>query len=282
MSSGQGGEAAPGAGIGRLTEQEAKLVAKLLSDPTFFPIEFRTWLKQFIEGSGIIITASQVQGGSGSNISTGLPAGIILAVAGSSAVPADCIACDGSVKVRTDYPLLFQVIGSTWGAGDGSTTFNVPDLRDRTLFGSGGRVGVAETDGVAFGSRGGPLHHHYFSQTSGWQGDHSHSFSGSFSGGTGGGGGHQHLAHDDGSSSGQMGGVETAASGTARYSVQNPRYYTGSAGDHSHSFSGSVSGNTGNNGGHNHVTSGDTSGGYAQDKFSYAGVIYVITIGTAA
>jgi len=277
MSSGQqagGGDAAQGAGLARLTEQEQKLVAKLLSDPTYFPIEFRTWLKQFIEGSGIIITASQIQGGQGTNIATGLPAGLVVACAGSSAVPADCLVCDGSVKVRTDYPLLFTAIGVAWGAGDGSTTFNIPDLRDRALYGAGGAVGIAQTDGVAFGSRGGPAHHHGFGQTSQGGGSHSHSVSGSTD---------THNGHSHGNDSGLIARTNLAtvvvnsSSGTSRYLVDGSTGIS-SGGSHSHGFSGSTS----SDGSHSHFVSGDTSGGYLQDKASFAGVIYAITIGTAA
>jgi microcystin-dependent protein len=271
-----GGGAAPGAGLGRLTESEQKLVAKLLSDPTFFPIEFRTWLKQFIEGSGIIITASQIQGGQGTNIATGLPAGVIIPVAAAGAVPVDCLICDGSVKVRTDYPILFERIGVAWGAGDGSTTFNIPDLRDRALYGAGGAVGVAQTDGVAFGSRGGPAHKHYFNQTSGGGGSHSHSVSGS----TGGGGGHQHTAPSGGQGfASSVGGTAAlGGGGTSRFLVNDYFFGTNTAGDHSHSISGSTS----SDGSHSHNVQGDTSGGGAYDKPSFAGVIYVISIGTAA
>jgi microcystin-dependent protein len=38
------------------------------------------------------------------------------------------LACDGSAVSRTTYASLFSAIGTTYGAGDGSTTFNVPDL----------------------------------------------------------------------------------------------------------------------------------------------------------
>ena len=41
------------------------------------------------------------------------------------------ITCDGSAVSRTTYPYLYQAIGTTWGIGDGTTTFNVPDLRNR-------------------------------------------------------------------------------------------------------------------------------------------------------
>lgn len=41
------------------------------------------------------------------------------------------ITCDGSAVSRTTYLYLYQAIGTTWGIGDGTTTFNVPDLRNR-------------------------------------------------------------------------------------------------------------------------------------------------------
>lgn len=55
-----------------------------------------------------------------------LPVGVYLPYGGSSA-PTGWLICDGSAKSRTDYALLFDAIGTTFGAGDGSTTFNLPD-----------------------------------------------------------------------------------------------------------------------------------------------------------
>lgn len=46
------------------------------------------------------------------------------------------LVCDGSVISRTDYSALFDQIGTTYGAGDGSTTFAIPDLRGRVLIGN--------------------------------------------------------------------------------------------------------------------------------------------------
>ena len=42
-------------------------------------------------------------------------------------IPAGGLLCDGSAVSRTDYAKLFSAIGTTWGAGDGSTTFNLPN-----------------------------------------------------------------------------------------------------------------------------------------------------------
>lgn len=54
-------------------------------------------------------------------------AGFISAFAGSTA-PAGWLVCDGSAISRTDYADLFAAISTTYGTGDGSTTFNLPDL----------------------------------------------------------------------------------------------------------------------------------------------------------
>ena len=63
-------------------------------------------------------------------------AGEIKALAGAT-IPAGWLVCDGSAINRIDFSALFAAIGSTWGAGDGSTTYNIPDLRGRTAIGAG-------------------------------------------------------------------------------------------------------------------------------------------------
>lgn len=66
-----------------------------------------------------------------------LPSGAIVDFA-STNVPAGWLLCDGSAVSRTNYALLFAAIGTVYGAGDGSTTFNLPDFRRRVAVGSGG------------------------------------------------------------------------------------------------------------------------------------------------
>jgi hypothetical protein len=56
-----------------------------------------------------------------------VPVGAILPYAGFSAPPGFLL-CDGSAVSRQTYAALFSVIGTTYGAGDGSTTFNLPNL----------------------------------------------------------------------------------------------------------------------------------------------------------
>ena len=63
------------------------------------------------------------------------PTGVVHAFAGST-TPAGWLLCDGSAVSRTDYAALFAVIGTTYGTGDGSTTFNLPNLTDKFIEGS--------------------------------------------------------------------------------------------------------------------------------------------------
>jgi microcystin-dependent protein len=58
------------------------------------------------------------------------PAGVLLPFAGSTA-PTGWLLCAGQAISRATYAGLFAVIGTAYGAGDGTTTFNVPDLRGR-------------------------------------------------------------------------------------------------------------------------------------------------------
>lgn len=87
-----------------------------------------------------------------SGVGGGPPAGTILAY-GASSPPTGYLACDGSAVSRTTYATLFGVLGTTWGVGDGSTTFNLPDLRGRAPIGSGTGSGLtARTLGTNYGA----------------------------------------------------------------------------------------------------------------------------------
>jgi Microcystin-dependent protein len=71
-----------------------------------------------------------------------VPVGVVEAFAGASA-PAGWLLCYGQNVSRTAYAALFAVIGTTFGAGDGSTTFTLPDLRGRTIIGKDDMGGAA-------------------------------------------------------------------------------------------------------------------------------------------
>jgi microcystin-dependent protein len=67
----------------------------------------------------------------------GIPVGTILDFASDTA-PDGYLTCDGSAVSRSTYSALFTIIGTKWGVGNGTTTFNLPDLRRRVTVGSGG------------------------------------------------------------------------------------------------------------------------------------------------
>eukprot|EP00942_MAST-04A_sp_MAST-4A-sp1_P011060 g11060.t1 len=56
--------------------------------------------------------------------------------------PSGWMACDGSAISRSNYPDLFAILGTTYGAGDGSSTFNIPDMRGRVAVGTGSGAGL--------------------------------------------------------------------------------------------------------------------------------------------
>jgi len=69
-------------------------------------------------------------------VSGGIPAGAVMSFAMNSA-PAGWLAADGTAVSRSTYAALFAAISTTYGAGDGSTTFALPDLRGIFVRGSG-------------------------------------------------------------------------------------------------------------------------------------------------
>lgn len=81
-----------------------------------------------------------------------LTTGTITAFAGVSA-PEGWLLCHGQAISRDDYGALFDVIGTTYGAGNGTTTFNVPDARGRTGVGAGQGAGLTSRAlGAMFGT----------------------------------------------------------------------------------------------------------------------------------
>ena len=71
---------------------------------------------------------------------------------GGSVIPSEYLLCNGQAVSRTDYAELFTVIGTAFGTGDGSTTFNIPDLRETAPVGTGIRGnGVTSHDTYTLG-----------------------------------------------------------------------------------------------------------------------------------
>jgi len=93
---------------------------------------------------------------------SGTPVGTII-VWSTSTAPAGYLICDGSAVSRTTYAALFAVIGTTYGEGDGNSTFNLPNVVGKFL--KGGTAGIINTEslpnitGKASGSREGRTVH---------------------------------------------------------------------------------------------------------------------------
>ena len=95
------------------------------------------------------------------------PAGSMIMFGGAVA-PTGWLFCDGAAVSRETYAALFAAIGTTWGAGDGSTTFNLPDARGRSAMGAGQGSGLtARTLGTTLGEESHAL-------TANENGTHSH------------------------------------------------------------------------------------------------------------
>lgn len=100
-----------------------------------------------------------------------IPPGVVWEYGGSSA-PTGWLFCDGSAVSRTTYSALFTAIGTTYGSGDGSTTFNLPNRSGRVGIGAGtgsgltarslGATGGAETHLLTAAESGVPAHAHTF------------------------------------------------------------------------------------------------------------------------
>ena len=77
-----------------------------------------------------------------------VPSGAVIPFAGSTA-PQGYLLCDGREVSRADYPYLFDAIGTTYGEGDGNTTFNLPNLQDKFIEGAGiNAVGTEKSAGL--------------------------------------------------------------------------------------------------------------------------------------
>lgn len=124
---------------------------------------------------------------------------------GGTSAPTGWLLCNGAAVSRSTYADLFAVVGTTYGAGDGSSTFNLPDLRDRFAVGSGTTYSAGATGGAAthtLSTAEMPAHTH--SATSVDSG-HTHNFAV---------GNNADIDNDVGTSSGS-GSTDTTASGTA-------------------------------------------------------------------
>lgn len=119
----------------------------------------------------------------GGSASLALPSGSVMVYAGATA-PDGWLLCRGQAISRSTYPELFAVLSTTYGAGDGSTTFNLPNLLGRVPVGQnpGGtfatlaEAGGAETVTLTGAQSGMPSHGHTLSLSISDHPGHTHTF----------------------------------------------------------------------------------------------------------
>jgi microcystin-dependent protein len=166
---------------------------------------------------------------------TATPSGAVMAFAMNSP-PTGWLKCNGAAVSRATYSALFTAIGTTFGVGDGSTTFNLPDLRGEWVRGwdDGRSVDTGRVFGSAQSEMIGPHNHGATSVSSS-----SSSTSGTFSGTTSSDGAHTHTvgANNDWST---FAYTSASANGAAVASSVS----TSSNGAHTHTVSGAISAST--------------------------------------
>jgi microcystin-dependent protein len=108
----------------RMTASQRGLIASPATGLLVFQTDAPSGFYYYTGSAWIILSTAENQ----------VPAGTIMPYAGSSA-PTGWALCDGSAISRSTYSTLYSIVSTTYGSGDGSSTFNIPDLRGRTVFG---------------------------------------------------------------------------------------------------------------------------------------------------
>lgn len=119
-------------------------------------VQIKKYLNDPIAGPAALVTLA-------------IPSGVLWPFAMSS-LPAGWLACDGTAVSRTTYAALFAAIGTIWGSGNGTTTFNIPNFAGRTLVGIGTGTAVDATAWSLAQNKGAETH----SLTAAENGEHDH------------------------------------------------------------------------------------------------------------
>lgn len=210
------------------------------------------------------LTPAMIGGVAVADPSTAQPGDYIFSAATTRA---GALLCDGSAYSRATYAALFAAIGTTAGAGDGTTTFNVPDFRDKAPVGAsatrtrGGSSGAAT---AALTAANLPAHlHGYSATTAPASNDHSHTYSGTT------GTDSPDHAHGPGSGSLFVDSINIAnqpnvATGGGSTNMPSSSAFSGAGATaganarHAHGYSGTTSGVSAT---HTHTVSGNTDNG---------------------
>jgi hypothetical protein len=118
----------------------------------------RTWV------TGEIVSSSQMNTHVRDNFNAVMPLGTYLWRPGTSTtvettLEGRFLECNGAAVSRAVYSSLFALTSTSFGGGDGSTTFNLPDLRGRAPVGQGGPGVLGSSEGAALANRG--MNHHH-------------------------------------------------------------------------------------------------------------------------
>lgn len=133
------------------------------------PDEFKAWLTRFFGAAGEVLSISGVTGLKQATVPVGA-----LFMWGAATAPDFYLLCDGAAVSRTTYAALFATIGTTYGVGDGSTTFNLPNLKGRVPVGLDAAQAEFDTLAETGGAKTLPAHTHSISS----DGSHQHGPSG--------------------------------------------------------------------------------------------------------
>lgn len=222
-----------------------------------------------VDGSGTLTDPYVISLDTPPEDGVGFPPGSMMMYVGFAA-PTGWLLCEGQAVSRTTYAGLYAVIGTTFGVGDGTDTFNVPDLRERFPLGHSetrplGTSGGTEDTTLAVGNIPGHTHtmahvhsiaHNHGAFDSGDAGEHDHPITST------------NLAKDDAAtnaatvSRGQSGGSNTNAP-------------IGDAGAHHHTVN--VPNYTGNSGGSSAAATGSTGSGAAFSNMPpYTALTFII------
>jgi microcystin-dependent protein len=205
-----------------------------------------------------------------------MPSGSITQFAGSTA-PTGWLSCDGASVSRTTYAALFAIIGTTYGAGDGSTTFGLPNMKGRIPVG----FDSAQTEFDALGETGGakthtltsaemPSHTHTQDSHNHTQNSHGHTTDSQ--------GSHAHNVSITGSGTSSTShrheGTATLARGVLGGALLGYNFVTDTQGSHGHNIAANTATNNGTT-----ATNQNTGGGGAHNNLQpYIVLNYIIKI----